>query len=220
MMAKALATEAGLNFIAIRGPELFSKWVGESEKAIREVFRKARSVAPSIIFFDEIDGLATERGTSSSSGVGDRVLSQLLSELDGIEPLQGVTVIAATNRPDVLDKALVRPGRIDRMIYVGLPDEKARESIFKIKLLKMDHDENDISYDELTNVNNKINIKLSKGYSGAEIVALCTTAAFNTLQEDSNQKIQMKHFISAFDEVKPRTSKKLLEFYQSFSKKN
>lgn len=121
----------------ITGPELFSKWVGESERAVREVFRKARQVAPSIIFFDEIDALGGERSSGSSTSVQERVLAQLLTELDGVTPLGDVTVLAATNRPDRIDRALLRPGRLDRIVYVPLPDQKTREDILRIKLSKM-----------------------------------------------------------------------------------
>lgn len=122
----------------LAGPELFSKWVGESERAVREVFRKARQVAPSIIFFDEIDALGGERSSGgSSTNVQERVLAQLLTELDGVTPLGDVTVLAATNRPDRIDRALLRPGRLDRIVYVPLPDQKTREDIFKLKLSKM-----------------------------------------------------------------------------------
>lgn len=119
------------------GPELFSKWVGESERAVREVFRKARQVAPSVIFFDEIDALGSERTSGASSSVQERVLAQLLTELDGVTPLGDVTILAATNRPDRIDKALLRPGRLDRIIYVPLPDRETRQEIFKIKLQKI-----------------------------------------------------------------------------------
>lgn len=120
------------------GPELFSKWVGESERAVREIFRKARQVAPSVIFFDEIDALGTERSSSgNNSSVQERVLAQLLTELDGVTPLGDVTVLAATNRPDRIDKALLRPGRLDRIVYVPLPDRETRAEIFKIKLMKI-----------------------------------------------------------------------------------
>ena len=140
LTARALATESKLNFIAVKGPELFSKWVGESEKAIRDIYRKARAASPAIVFFDEIDALATQRGASGSASVGDRVLSQLLTELDGIvgsagaggELSSAVVTIAATNRPDLLDAALVRPGRFDRQVYVGPPDLDARRDILKI----------------------------------------------------------------------------------------
>lgn len=137
-MAKALATESGLNFLAIKGPELFNKYVGESEKAVKEIFRKARAAAPSILFFDEIDSIAGKRGASGEGvSVGDRVISQLLTEMDGINGLSGVTIVAATNRPDTLDTALTRPGRLDRMLYIGPPDFEGRKSILKIVFAKM-----------------------------------------------------------------------------------
>lgn len=123
--------------IIVTGPELFSKWVGESEKAVREVFRKARQVAPSVIFFDEIDALGGERSSGSTTSVQERVLAQLLTELDGVTPLGDVTILAATNRPDCIDKALLRPGRLDRIVYVPLPDENTRSEILKLKLSKM-----------------------------------------------------------------------------------
>ncbi|XP_068439892.1 ATPase family gene 2 protein homolog A isoform X2 [Clinocottus analis] len=160
MIAKALANESGLNFLAVKGPELLSKYVGESERAVREVFRKARAVAPSIVFFDEIDALAGERGSSSGSGgVGDRVLAQLLTEMDGIEQLRDVTVLAATNRPDMIDKALMRPGRLDRIVYVPLPDAPTRREIFSLQLRGMPVAQ-DVSLDELVTRTDK--------YSGAE----------------------------------------------------
>ncbi|CAN8209596.1 unnamed protein product, partial [Coccothraustes coccothraustes] len=138
MIAKALAHESGLNFLAVKGPELMNKYVGESERAVREIFRKARAVSPSVLFFDEIDALAVERGNSSGAGnVADRVLAQLLTEMDGIEQLKDVTILAATNRPDMIDKALLRPGRIDRIIYVPLPDAATRTEIFRLHFQSM-----------------------------------------------------------------------------------
>ncbi|NXL83810.1 SPAT5 protein, partial [Alectura lathami] len=160
MIAKALAHESGLNFLAVKGPELMNKYVGESERAVREIFRKARMVSPSILFFDEIDALAVERGNSSGAGnVADRVLAQLLTEMDGIEQLKDVTILAATNRPDMIDKALLRPGRIDRIIYVPLPDAATREEIFKIHFQSMPVSE-EICLAELVQHTHK--------YSGAE----------------------------------------------------
>ncbi|KAG2196509.1 hypothetical protein INT47_012803 [Mucor saturninus] len=177
LMAKALATEAGSNFIAVKGPELFSKWVGESEKAVHEVFRKARAASPSIIFFDEIDALTVKRGASGDGGtsVADRVLSQLLNELDGVEALVNVTVVAATNRPDIIDDALLRPGRIDRILYVGPPNLESRREIFKIQLLKMACD-SDVDIEEIA--------QRSEGCSGAEAVAICQEAALFAMEED------------------------------------
>ncbi|XP_062992504.1 ATPase family gene 2 protein homolog A isoform X3 [Elgaria multicarinata webbii] len=164
MIAKALAHESGLNFLAVKGPELMNKYVGESERAVREIFRKARTVSPSILFFDEIDALAVERGSSSSSGnVADRVLAQLLTEMDGIEQLKDVTILAATNRPDMIDKALMRPGRIDRIIYVPLPDAATRREIFKIQFCTMPVSD-EVHLDEL--------VQQTQKYSGAEICLL------------------------------------------------
>ena len=139
MIAKALATESGLNFIAIKGPELFSKYVGDTEKAIREIFRKARLSSPSIIFFDEIDAMATQRGDDDTS-VSDRALCQLLNEMDGVEARSQVIVVAATNRLDIIDSALLRPGRFDRLVHVPLPDEATRQDIFRINVAKMQHE--------------------------------------------------------------------------------
>ncbi|KFQ25924.1 Spermatogenesis-associated protein 5, partial [Merops nubicus] len=161
MIAKALAHESGLNFLAVKGPELMNKYVGESERAVREIFRKARAVSPSILFFDEIDALAVERGNSSGAGnVADRVLAQLLTEMDGIEQLKDVTILAATNRPDMIDKALLRPGRIDRMIYVPLPDAATREEIFKLHFRSMPVSD-DVCLAEL--------VQHTQKYSGAEV---------------------------------------------------
>ncbi len=134
LLAKAAANESEANFISIKGPELISKWVGEAEKGVRKIFKKARQTSPVIVFFDEIDSIAGTRGSSSDSGVGNRVTNQLLTELDGVESLNNVVFVAATNRPDLIDTGLMRPGRIDKIIYVGAPDEKAREEIFKVHL--------------------------------------------------------------------------------------
>ncbi|NWR30410.1 SPAT5 protein, partial [Tachuris rubrigastra] len=172
MIAKALAHESGLNFLAVKGPELMNKYVGESERAVREIFRKARAVSPSILFFDEIDALAVERGNSSGAGnVADRVLAQLLTEMDGIEQLKDVTILAATNRPDMIDKALLRPGRIDRIIYVPLPDAATRREIFKLHFRSMPVSD-EVCLAEL--------VEHTKKYSGAE-VKLSGAAAQNGL---------------------------------------
>uniref|UniRef100_A0A8U8APR1 vesicle-fusing ATPase n=1 Tax=Geospiza parvula TaxID=87175 RepID=A0A8U8APR1_GEOPR len=161
MIAKALAHESGLNFLAVKGPELMNKYVGESERAVREIFRKARAVSPSILFFDEIDALAVERGNSSGAGnVADRVLAQLLTEMDGIEQLKDVTILAATNRPDMIDKALLRPGRIDRIIYVPLPDAATRREIFRLHFQSMPVSD-DVCLAEL--------VERTQKYSGAEV---------------------------------------------------
>ncbi|ESO99957.1 hypothetical protein LOTGIDRAFT_230884 [Lottia gigantea] len=213
LIAKALATESGLNFIAVKGPELFSKWVGESERAVREVFRKARSAAPSIIFFDEIDALAVERGSSGgSSNVADRVLAQLLTEIDGVENLKDVTIVAATNRPDMIDKALLRPGRIDRILYVPLPPPETRQAIFRIKFKTMPVSE-DVNIQSL--------IDQTQYYSGAEVTAVCHEAALAALQEDITGKfITLKHFQQALKSVTPRTSQQSIQFYEDYHKQS
>lgn len=212
MIAKALATESNLNFLNINGPELFSKWVGDSEKAVRDIFRKARQVAPSIIFIDEIDALGGERASSSSksggSNVQERVLTQLLTELDGVTALGNVTLVAATNRPDRLDKALLRPGRLDRIIYVPLPDVETRREIFSIKLKKMPIAD-DIIIQDL--------VDITEGYSGAEIQAVCHEAAMNALELDLSATIITKeHFRTALSVVKPRTSVSLIKMYDNY----
>ncbi|XP_021571172.1 spermatogenesis-associated protein 5 [Carlito syrichta] len=176
MIAKALAHESGLNFLAVKGPELMNKYVGESERAVREIFRKARAVAPSIIFFDELDALAVERGSSLGTGnVADRVLAQLLTEMDGIEQLKDVTILAATNRPDRIDKALMRPGRIDRLIYVPLPDAATRREVFNLQFHSMPVS-HEVDLDEL--------VLQTDTYSGAEVVpALKVTLASSVYQK-------------------------------------
>lgn len=216
MIAKALATESNLNFLSIKGPELFSMWVGESERAVREVFRKARQVAPAIVFFDEIDAIGGERADASSGGSGssvkERVLTQLLTEMDGVESLQNVTIVAATNRPDMIDKALLRPGRIDRIVYVGLPNAEARKDIFQIKLKSMPISD-DVQLNEL--------VKRTEGYSGAEIQAVCQEAALKTLEENFEAThIKKEHFEYALASVKPRTSSELLQLYQEYMAKS
>jgi transitional endoplasmic reticulum ATPase len=218
LLAKAVATESEANFISVKGPEIFSKWVGESEKAIREIFRKARQAAPCIVFIDEIDAIAPRRGSSiGDSHVTDRVVNQLLTEMDGIEDLKGVVVIAATNRPDMLDPALLRPGRFDRLIYVPLPDTRAREEIFKIHLRGKPLDK-DVDLQKL--------VSLTEGYTGADIAALCNTAAMIALRDFLNKysnpeeakkhaeelKITMAHFEEALKKIKPM-SKAEYELY-------
>lgn len=173
LVAKALATECKLNFIAVKGPELYSKYVGDSEKSIKNVFSRARAAAPCIIFFDEIDAIASKRGLDIS--VTDRVLSQLLCELDGIEPLVNVCIVAATNRIDLLDSAILRPGRIDRIIHVGLPDLEARKQIVELQLKKMK-----------TNITIDLPKKL-QGCSGAEIVQIFQEAAMNAIESNHDE---------------------------------
>lgn len=215
MVAKALATETGLNFIAVKGPELFSKWVGESERAVREIFQKARNAAPAIIFFDEIDALASERSTGESksggTSVGDRVLATLLNEIDGVENLNDVTIVAATNRPDMIDKALMRPGRLDRLVYVKLPDEQTRKEIFKIKFNSIPIS-SDVDLDEL--------VKLTEKYSGAELTALCNEAAYLALDTDINtENVKRSNFLEALEIVRPRISEETIRYFDNFSLK-
>ncbi len=173
LLAKAVATESSANFISIKGPELLSKYVGESEKAIREVFRKARQASPTIVFFDEIDSIAPVRGAGSDTFVTERVVSQILTELDGLEELQDVVVIAATNRIDMVDPALLRPGRIDRLIHIPLPDKDVRSKIFEIHL-KGKPVSDEVSVQWLA--------EATDGYSGAEIEAVCREAAMLALR--------------------------------------
>ncbi|KAH9057499.1 AAA family ATPase [Lactarius vividus] len=180
VLVRATAAESGVNFVAVRGPELLNKYVGESERAVRDIFRKARSVAPSIIFFDEIDALATSRSSTapdSESGTHEGVLLSLLNEMDGVEELVGVTVIGATNRPEALDSALMRPGRLDRILYVGPPDFAGRIDILRIRTRDMSVDPA-LDLDALA--------ALTSGCSGAEIAAMCQEAALIAMREDIN----------------------------------
>lgn len=208
MLAKAIATESEANFISIKGPELLSKYVGESERTVRETFRKARQAAPTIIFFDEIDSIVPTRGTVFDTGVTERVVSQILTELDGLEELKNVVVVAATNRPDMVDPALLRPGRLDRLIYITPPDLKEREVIFKIHL-KGKPLSPDIDAGKLA--------KRTEGYVGADIEAVCSEAAILALRDtirpgmereevkEESLKIRIKneHFEKAFNVVRP-----------------
>ncbi|KAI7793838.1 ribosome biogenesis protein SPATA5 [Triplophysa rosa] len=212
MIAKALANESQLNFLSIKGPELLSKYVGESERSVREVFRKARAVAPSIVFFDEIDALAVSRGSSHAGGVGDRVMAQLLIEMDGIEQLKNVTILAATNRPDVIDKALMRPGRLDRIIFVPLPDAATRREIFTLQFRNMPIHPS-VHLEELVN--------RTERYSGAEITAVCREAALAALQENIRaEHVSVRHFHAALDAVKPRIPESLLQSYITYQQEH
>ncbi|CAD6184929.1 unnamed protein product [Caenorhabditis auriculariae] len=208
LVARALANEAKMNFLAVKGPELFSKWVGDSEKAIRDLFSRARQVSPTIVFFDEIDAVGSSRGSESSSGVSDRVLAQLLTELDGLEKQSRVVLLAATNRPDQLDSALLRPGRLDRAIYVGLPCQTTRRAILEMRTRKTKLAE-DVSLQAL--------VALTEGYSGAELVAVCRTAAMIAMREDLEaHTVHFTHFQKALEAVVPRTEQYLLDIYSSF----
>jgi len=176
LLAKAVANESESNFISVKGPELLSKWVGESERGVRQVFRKARQAAPSIIFFDEIDALMPKRGSYiGSSHVTESVVSQILTELDGLEELNNVVVLGATNRPDMLDEALLRPGRLDRIIYVPPPDREGRKKIFEVYLKNREILANDVNIDEL--------VDRTEGYVGADIEALVREAKTSAMRE-------------------------------------
>ena len=209
LLARAVATESKANFISIKGPELLSKWVGESEKAIREVFRKARMAAPCIIFFDEFDSIAPSRGRhTSDSGVSEKVLSQFLTELDGLEAMKDIVVIAATNRPDILDPALIRPGRIDRILLVPAPDEKARLEILKLFTKDMPL---------ATNAKIEKIKELTEDFTGADIETLCREAAMIALRENIRaRKITFEHFKEARDSTHPTMSKEITEWYDKF----
>jgi transitional endoplasmic reticulum ATPase len=209
LLARAVATESDANFISIKGPEVFSKWVGESEKAIREVFRKARMAAPAVIFFDEMDSLTPQRGSmGSDSGVSERVISQLLTEMDGILTLQDIVVIAATNRPNLIDPAVLRPGRFDRLIYVPEPDDKSRLQILKLYTTGMplakDVDLNQVAAQ-------------TRYYSGADLENICREAAMHALRQDINaSEVTMKDFQDALKEVGPSVTPDMEKWYKNF----
>jgi transitional endoplasmic reticulum ATPase len=215
LLAKAAANESEANFISIKGPELLSKWVGESEKGVREVFRKARQAAPCIIFFDELDAIAPHRGADfGDSHVTERVISQLLTELDGLEILTNVVVIGATNRPDIIDPALLRPGRFDRLLYVSPPDYESRIQIIKIHTKKKPLAE-DFKIEEMA--------ANTDGYTGADIASVVSAAVMLALREHVTKykdpkeaekkaqelKIHMKHFEEAMKKVRPLSSQEL-----------
>ncbi|KAK9477887.1 P-loop containing nucleoside triphosphate hydrolase protein [Lipomyces japonicus] len=206
LTAKALATEAGLNFLAVKGPEIFNKYVGESEKSIREIFRKARNASPSIIFFDEIDAISAARGHAEVGG--DRVLTSMLNEMDGIESMGNVIVLAATNRPEIIDPALLRPGRIDRMLYVCPPDFEARKKILEVRFKSM-------SISDGVDINDLANN--TDGCSGAEITSLCQEAGLQAMNEDLNsQAIESRHFQKALKGLNRSITKEMTTFYEGF----
>ncbi|NHI92762.1 MAG: AAA family ATPase [Candidatus Lokiarchaeota archaeon] len=211
LIAKAIANYTETNFIPIRGPEIFSKWVGESERAIREIFRKARQTSPSIIFIDEIDALAPERGQSSANKVTDTVVNQLLTEMSGLQDIKQVICIGATNRPDMIDKALLRPGRFDKLIYVPMPDFDARYKILEIYTKNMPL-EADVEITELA--------KLTKGYSGADLQNLCREAVMMLLSENSqNDKVSKDNFNNALKVIKPTVTEETKNKFEEFADK-
>jgi transitional endoplasmic reticulum ATPase len=215
LLAKAVATESEINFITVKGPEIFSKWVGESERAIRELFRKARQAAPSIIYFDEMDSIAANRGGGmgmGNSNVGMQVVNQILVEMDGIEDRQGVIVMASTNRPDILDPALLRPGRFDRLVYVPAPDVLGRLKILEV------HTKNMPLSAELKK-NLKIFAENSDGYSGADLENVCREAGMQALREklDKMEEIEMNHFEFALKKIQASITPEIIAKYNEIS---
>ncbi len=215
MLAKAVATESEANFINVKGPEFLSKWVGESEKAVRETFRKARQAAPCIVFMDEVDSIAPVRGGNFDSHVTERVISQLLTEMDGLESLHNVVVIAATNRPDMIDPALLRPGRFDRLVHISMPDLEGRKKILEIHMKKKPLAE-DVDIADIA--------KRTEGYSGADLSALANEAVMlairgivakgGDLSQESLQreKVSMKNFLDAMEKVRPTSRTDLTRY--------
>jgi transitional endoplasmic reticulum ATPase len=210
MLARAVANESGANFISIKGPQVYSKWVGESEKMIRDIFRRAKQVAPTIIFFDEIDALAPRRSSRDTTRVSENVVSQLLSEMSGLEELHGVVVLAATNRPDIVDPALLRPGRFDRFVLVKPPSEKARLEILKIHTKNM----------PLKGVDLKTLARRTEEFSGADLEALAREAGMDALREDMKTKeVKAKHFEDALKNMTPSLTRKMEKYYQTFNER-
>ncbi len=205
LLAKAVATESEANFISIKGPEVMSKWVGESEKAIREIFKKAKQSSPCIVFLDEIDSIAPRRGYYAGSGVTERIVNQLLTSMDGLTKMEGVVVIAATNRPDIVDPALLRPGRIDRIVYIPPPDERARLEILKVHTRNMPLSE-DVSLEKIAGE--------TEFYTGADLENLCREAGMAAIREDS-EKVGMKHFEEALKIVHPSLDKETIKYYEN-----
>jgi transitional endoplasmic reticulum ATPase len=207
LIAKALANESKANFIAIKGPEIMSKWVGESERAIRLIFKKAKQVSPSIIFLDELDAIAPQRGSGYDSGASERVVDQILTSLDGLESLGQVTVLAATNRPDIVDKALLRPGRFDRIVLVPVPDRDSRLEILKVHTARM----------PLKGVDLEDLAERTDGFVGADLEALCREAALAALRNDPNaREVRMADFEKALTVVYPSTNDETMRYYERF----
>jgi len=206
LLAKAIAHESKANFISIKGPEVMSKWVGESEKAVRELFKKARQVAPTIVLLDEIDSIAPKRGMYSGSHVTESVVNQILTSMDGLENMEGVVVIGATNKPDMLDSALLRPGRFDRLLLTPAPDKKSRFEIFKIHTKEMPLGK-DVSLEELA--------EKTDGFSGADIEGLCREAAMLALRSDIKaKKVNKTNFENAMKGMNASITKDLINHYK------
>lgn len=209
MIAQAIANETNANFISVRGPQMLSKWVGESEKAIREIFRKARQVSPAIIFFDELDSIAPMRGMDEGSHVMERVVNQMLAEMDGLEALKDVVVIAATNRPDILDPALLRSGRFDRLLMVGAPDKTGRYEILKVHTAKIPNS-SDVNLEELA--------EMTEGYVGSDLDSLCREAAMLAMREDQKD-VDMNHYLEALKKVRPSIEENMISYYERVSER-
>lgn len=224
LLAKAVATESEANFISVKGPEILSKWVGESEKAVREVFRKAKQAAPCVVFFDEFDAIAPTRSLGiGDSRVTERIISQLLTEMDGLEELRDVIVIAATNRPDIIDPALLRPGRFDKLIYVPPPSRDGRREIFRLHLKNTPLAE-DVDLEKLA--------EITEGYTGADIAGVCSAAKLLAIREHvekykdvedakrdlSELKVSLRHILEALKKVKPLSTREM-DFYKEVAEK-
>ncbi|MFX1360762.1 MAG: CDC48 family AAA ATPase [Promethearchaeota archaeon] len=211
LLAKAIATESKSNFISIKGPEIFSKWVGESEKTVREIFRKARQSAPSIIYFDEIDAISAGRGEYAGTQVYASIVNQILVEMDGIENRQGIVTIASTNRPDIVDPAFLRPGRFDRLIYVEAPDFESRIKILEVHTKNMPLAE-DISLKHIA--------QITEGYSGADLENVCREAGMQAIREKMEKfdKIENKHFEFALNKIKSTLPGEIIQRYESMAK--
>ncbi len=210
LLAKAVATESEANFISIKGPEVLSKWVGESEKAVREIFKKAKQAAPTIIFLDEIDAIAPRRGMSSDSMVTERVVNQLLTSIDGVESVHDVIVIAATNRPDILDPGLLRSGRFDRLLYIPPPVAEDRLKILQVHTRGVPLGD-DVNLEEIS--------RLLDGYVGADIEGLIRESAMIALREDLEHTIvRRKHINQAIEVIKPSADEETVKYYRAVSK--
>ncbi|EKF85426.1 CDC48 family AAA ATPase [Methanobacterium formicicum] len=211
LLTKAVATESKANFISVKGSEILSKWFGESERKIAEIFKKAKQASPCIIFFDEVDAIAPVRGSAAGEPrVTERMVNTILSEMDGLEELRGVVVIGATNRPDLMDPALLRPGRFDEVVLVPPPDENARKDILKVHVEHMALDD-DVKIKELA--------KKTEGYTGADIEVLCRKAGMIALHEDMDiQKVSYRHFKAALKKINPSTTPKTREYYEQIAR--
>ncbi|MDR2866129.1 MAG: CDC48 family AAA ATPase [Methanomassiliicoccaceae archaeon] len=207
LIAKAVANESGANFICVNGPEIASKWLGESEKAIRQIFKRAKQMAPCIIFFDEMDSVAPKRGSSGSSS-WEKVVNQLLTSMDGVESLKNVMVMGATNRPDMIDPALLRPGRFDKLILIGAPDLGSRKKILGVHTKNM----------PLRDVDTDLIARETEGYVGADLEAVCREAGMEAYREDPDiEYVEMRHFDAALMSVRPSVDAEVIKGYESIS---